>query len=276
MNTKMDFTLITGASGGIGAALAREFASRQHPLILVARRQAEMEDLAAELRQSHGIEVVVMPCDLSQPRQVDNLLAGLSRQGLAVDILVNNAGFSAAGEYLHTKAQWQEEMLAVNLAALNRLTRALLPHMVRRGRGGVINLASTGSFVAGPNNALYCASKAFVLSFTEALHHELKGSGVTATALCPGATDTGFAARAGLQNTPIFRGPLLTSQQVARAGLRAFLGKKSKVVVGLGNRLLVLLLRFTPRQMATAISGRLTRHEVFRNQGSIMRHRGGV
>lgn len=262
MNTRDDsgapeMVLVTGASSGIGRALARCFAADGSRLLLAARREAELESLADELRAEYGIEVEVVPADLGTAAGVDGLLESLAGRALSPDILVNNAGFGARGAFAEMDARRIEGMLAVNVEAVTRLARALLPAMRRRGRGGILNVASTAAFQPGPWMAVYYATKAYVLSLSEALHEECRGDGVHVTALCPGATDTGFAEEADMTDTPLFRLGAMDVATVARAGYAGLRAGRAVVVPGLRNRIGAASVRFTPRALVRRLVARL-------------------
>lgn len=214
--------LVTGASSGIGRELARCFAADGCRTILTARRQAELDALAAELRSQSGSEVTVVTSDLATPAGVHELLGALRQRGLSPDVLVNNAGFGARGDFSEMPVDRIASMLAVNVDALTMLARELLPAMRNRKRGSVLNVASTAAFQPGPYMAAYYASKAYVLSLSEALHVECKPDGVTVTCLCPGATDTGFAAEADMTDTLLFRFGSMDAATVARAAHAGF------------------------------------------------------
>ncbi len=222
--------LITGASSGIGRDLAREHARRGGRLILVARRGDRLETLAAELVDRHGIAVTVLPCDLAAPGAAAALHQEVAGRGLVVDQLINNAGFGGLGRFHEMDPQRQDAMVQLNVMALTQLTRAYLPEMIARGRGRVLNVASTAAFMPGPTQAVYFATKAYVLSFTEAVAVELEGTGVTMTALCPGATVTEFADQAAAGNKRMFRAGAATSAEVAAFGYRAMLAGRTVAI----------------------------------------------
>ena len=252
--------LITGASSGIGLELARLFASDGYNLILVARNASSLENLARELRSEHQIQARVIVQDLAEPSAPRTITDLLARESIDVNILVNNAGTQVYGEFSGSSLEQQLALLQVNASAIVHLTHLLLPGMIRRGRGRILNVGSTGSFAPGPLNAVYCASKAFVLSFSEAIGAELAGTGVTVTALCPGATGTAFAARHGMQDVRIFR-HAMSPARVAQIGYRALLNGRPLVVPGLHNQFQVLcfqsmapFLGLTPPAWLMAIS----------------------
>src|SRR3954469_20394085 len=200
--------LITGASGGIGLELARVFAAHGYDLVLVARSGGKLEELAAELRTGHGIAARVIAKDLARPESPEDLARELEAAGVTVDVLINNAGFATFGPFVAADLHAELEELQLNVVTLTHLTKKLLPGMVARRRGGVLNVASTAAFQPGPFMAIYYATKAYVLSFSEALAEELAGTGVSVTALCPGPTATGFQQRAAMQDSKLFSGLL--------------------------------------------------------------------
>ena len=232
-------TLITGASSGIGLELARLFARDGYNLALVARNRTGLERLAKELRSEHRVQVRVIVQDLADPAAPQAIADQLISQSIEVDVLVNNAGTQVYGEFAAASLERQLDLIQVNLTALVHLTQLLLPDMIRRGRGRILNLGSTGSFAPGPLNAVYCATKAFVLSFSEAIGAELAGTGVTVTALCPGATNTAFITRHGMQEVRIFRNAM-PPVRVAEIGYRALQRGRPLVVAGFRNQLQVL------------------------------------
>lgn len=249
--------LITGASSGIGYELTRLFARDGFDVVLVARDAERLEQVAREMRERHGATVAVLPKDLAEPGAVDEIAAALHAGGIEVDTLVNNAGFNVYGPFCETDGNREMAMLQVNLVALTRLTKLLLPAMARHGSGRVLNIGSTGSFAPGPFDAVYCATKAYVLSFSEAIAEELEGTGVTVTALCPGATRTRFAERAGMTGTPMFRGRVAEASDVAAVGYRALMDGRRVVVPGRMNALLAFSVRLSPRRLVASIGKRM-------------------
>jgi short-subunit dehydrogenase len=245
--------LITGASSGIGLELAREFAAHRHDVILVARSEDRLRSLAREL-ESLGVRAYVVPADLSRSssaRCVVEAIAGLDpARALEVDVLVNNAGFGLYGSFVETSLEAELEMIQVNVVALTELTKRLVPGMVARRRGRILNLASTAAFLPGPLMAVYYATKAYVLSFSEAIATELEGTGVTVTALCPGPTASGFQEASRQQQSKLVAGRTLpTATEVARFGYQAVMAGRVVAVPGLSNRLTAELHRFFPRSM---------------------------
>ncbi len=245
--------LITGASSGIGADFARVFAREGHDLVLVARSTDRLEAVAAETRNAYGTRAHIITADLSVPGAALEVHRRLAEAGLAVDVLVNNAGFGLRGAFVELDAAKQLEMVQLNVVALTELTRLIAPQMVARGAGRILNVASTAAFQPGPSMAVYFATKAFVMSLSQALAAELSGTGVTVTCLSPGATDTAFATQAGVGSSAMFR-TTMSSQAVAEAGYRAQKKGKALVVPGLRNRLLATSVRLIPMMTAARIS----------------------
>jgi len=246
--------LITGASGGIGYELAKLFARSHHNLVLVARSGDKLAQVAAEL-QTKGVTVKTIALDLAASPAAKFLFDQLQREDLAVDILVNNAGFGAFGEF----AQMPEEeilgQISLNITALTELTRLFLPAMLARRSGRIMNVASTAAFQPGPLLAVYYATKAYVLSFSEAIANELRGSGVTVTCFCPGATHTGFAQRAGTENSRLFKQlGGMSAGKVALDGYRAVMEGRTLSISGAHNWLVAQSNRFAPRKLVTAVS----------------------
>ncbi len=251
--------LISGASSGIGLELAKCFAADGCRLILVARKRHLLQDLAERLRQSHKVQSEVMQVDLSTPGAAARIFDHLQTNGTRLDVLVNNAGFGANGDFADVPLQRQLDMLQVNITALTHLTGLFLPGMLSRKRGGILNVASTAAFQPGPGMAVYYATKAFVLSFTEALAEEVAGTGVVVTAFCPGPTVTNFAEAANAQNSRLFKAAAMSAEAVARAGHRAFRNGKVIELPGLRNKLLAFSVRLAPRAVARKIAHMLNR-----------------
>ena len=252
--------LITGASSGIGEGLARLLAEKGYDLALVARREDRLRALGDALAASHGIRTHVLPADLSDPSAPRAIVDRLSQEGLTADVLVNNAGFGVNGAFAETPEQAEMDMLQVNVVALVHLTKLLLPGMVARKSGKVLNVASTAAFVPGPWMAGYYASKAYVLSFSEALAVETAGTGVTVTVLCPGPTATEFADAAGLGQSGLFQaGNIMSGDEVARLGYEGLMAGRRLVIAGARNRALAFSSRLAPRSVLAAIAGKLNR-----------------
>ncbi|HEX6964176.1 MAG TPA: SDR family oxidoreductase [Gemmatimonadaceae bacterium] len=252
--------LITGASGGIGYELAVLFARDGFDLVLVARSVPKLETLARELSTAYGTRALVLAADLSRREAPEEIVRRLAELGITIDILVNNAGVGLAGPFADTDPAAELAMLQLNVGALVSLTKLLLPGMIEGGRGRILNVASTAAFVPGPYMAGYYASKAYILSFSEALAHELDGTGVTVTTLAPGPTRTGFQAAAHMQTSRLFRvANVMRAADVARVGYRGLMAGKRLVVPGLFNKLLAAGARFVPRSVTAAMAGRLNR-----------------
>ena len=253
--------LITGASSGIGYELAREFAADGYDLVLASRNEARLGEIAAELQQAYGIRVRVVPIDLEDSDGPRKLYDTLQDDSVQVDVLVNNAGFGTYGKFVDTSLEENLSIVQVNADALTHLTKLFLADMIVRGRGGILNVASTGAFQPGPWMAVYYATKAYVLSFSEAIAHELRDTGVHVTALCPGATLTGFQKRSGMEGSRIFRGKVMDAATVARIGYRQFKKKKRVVIPGRQNRWMAFAVRFGPRNLVTAVADKVLRPE---------------
>ena len=250
----MSTVLITGASGGIGYELAKLFARDHHNLVLAARSADKLAQLATELR-TRGVTVKTVPLDLSTPLAPKFLFDQLQTEGVAVDILINNAGFGAFGEFAQMSNDKIVGQIQLNVTALTELVRLFLPAMLVRHSGRIMNVASTAGFQPGPLMAVYYATKAYVISFTEALANEVRNSGVTVTCFCPGATHTGFAKRAGNDKSRVFKQlGAMNVERVALDGYRAVMEGRTLAISGAHNWLVAQSTRFAPRKMVTAIS----------------------
>lgn len=255
--------LVTGASSGIGLELARLFAKGGHDLILVARNEAKLNELSLYLGKMYRCNVEVIPADLSQAEVPEALVDELAKRGLTVEVLVNNAGFGENKLFAQQDMRRIMEMIQLNMTTLTQLTRLVLPQMLAAKKGRILNVASTAAFAPGPLMAIYYATKAYVLSFSEAIANELKGTGVTVTALCPGPTRTGFATAAGMTNTNLFNAPgVMDAAPVAEAGYNGCMKGKAVVIPGLLNKVLVWGIALSPRWMVTPISRRLQERKV--------------
>lgn len=255
--------LITGASGGIGYELARLFARDGYNLVLVARSREKLLKQAEELRTlgKEQINVTVISRDLADLEAPEDIFDATERAKIDVDVLVNNAAFGKRGNFAKSDVDEDLDMMQLNVVALAHLTRLYLPGMIFRAesgrRGRILQVASTAAFVPGPLMAIYYASKAFVLSLSEALSEELRGKNVTVTCLCPGPTATGFAARAGTENTSLFKRRVMSAKQVAEIGYRGMLRGEPIVIAGLKNRLMIQSLRFSPRWLVRQMVKRI-------------------
>jgi short-subunit dehydrogenase len=254
-DTRVTTALITGASGGIGYELARLFAKDRCNLVLVARRDAKLKEGADQLRREFGVEVKTVALDLSAAPAPQHLFDQMQLEGVAVDVLVNNAGYGKFGEFADVELDESLGQIQLNIVALTHLTKLFLGPMVERGSGKILNVASTAGFQPGPLMAVYYATKAYVISFSEALANELKPRGISVTCFCPGATDTGFQARAGTENSRLFRKiGAMDAKAVARDGYRGMIHGQTLVFSGWHNWLAAESVRVTPRKIVTAVS----------------------
>lgn len=249
--------LVTGASFGLGADFARALAAAGAHLILTARSMDRLQALRQEIEQRHRVRVTVIAEDLSDPQGPERLARAIQAMGTPVDVLINNAGFGQHGPFVGEDAQSQVDMVNLNVMALMKLARIYLPDMMKRGRGWILNVASTAAFQPGPNMAVYFATKAFVLSLSEALWLEARGRGVQVTALCPGATDTRFADRADMNDSLLFRYGVAKPKDVVAAGLAALAQGKRVVIPGIKNKVGVWSAKFLPKRWVMAIAGKL-------------------
>jgi uncharacterized protein len=247
--------LITGASGGIGEALAALLAESKHDLLLVARTQDKLQKIAETLSAGHGIRVETLPLDLASVGSAERVTSFAASKGMEVDVLVNNAGYGRFGPFAESSLEDELGQIHLNVTALTHLTRLVVPGMIARRRGRILNVASTAAFQPGPLMAVYYATKAYVLSFSEALSNELKGTGVTATCLCPGPTRTGFMDRAGMGTTGVLqkKGVLMDASVVARRGYKAMMKGKRLAIPGVMNKLLAHATRLGPRGLNASV-----------------------
>jgi short-subunit dehydrogenase len=242
--------LITGASAGLGVEFARQLSKRGHRLVLAARRRERLEELAEELGNARAVAI-----DLSKKDAAAKLMADVAAAGEEVEILVNNAGFGLIGKFAELDAKRERQMIDLNVATLTDLCRAVAPQMIARKSGGIINVASTAAFQPGPKMAVYFATKAFVLSLTEALHEELKPHGVHVTCLCPGPTRTEFGDVAGFGGNSMFDRVAMESPEVVAAGLKGLDKNRAVVVPGIVNKFTAASTRFAPRPVVRKIAG---------------------
>lgn len=251
-------TVITGASSGIGLELARIFAENGHNLILAARSIRILEELADDLAERHNISAIPVRCDFLDPAAPEELYKTAQSNGFAVDCLVNNAGFGAGGEFSSVPLERHMELLTVNVKALTELTWRFLPDMIVRKKGRILNVASTAAFQPGPFLAVYYASKAYVLSFSEAIDEELRDTGVSVTALCPGPTHTKFSEVADLNRSRLFNSPLtMNAADVARYGYNSMMKGRRVAIPGVVNKAVAFGNRLVPRKLATTIARKL-------------------
>lgn len=247
--------LITGGSVGIGFELAKQFAAHGHSLVLVARNTDQLEAAAGKIEGKYGVSVRTISMDLADADAPQKLFDSLGGDGVEIHYLINNAGFGLGGEFADTSLERELDMIQVNVATVVHLTKLFLPAMLKRKEGRIMNVASTAAFQPGPLHSIYYASKAFVLSFSEAIHEELRKTGVTVTALCPGPTQTGFFERAGTTRTRLFRQAVVASaEDVARFGYAAMMRGQSVAIPGIANKLMVQAERLAPRRLVTRIA----------------------
>jgi short-subunit dehydrogenase len=261
MSNARPVALITGASMGLGAEFARLLASEGYDLVLTARGAERMATLKKEVENLHGVTAHVLVADLTDPRAPVAIHDHLQDAGIEIDVLVNNAGFGMHGKFHETDLQTELDMVQVNVVALMHLTKLFARDMVRRRRGRIVNVASTAAFQPGPLQSVYYATKAFVLHFSEAVGNELRGTGVTVTALCPGPTPTGFQARAHVGNPRGLRMMMRVSPEaVVRAGYNGMKKGRAVVIPGMLNNVLAFMTRLMPRALVTGIVRRLQTH----------------
>jgi uncharacterized protein len=251
------FVLVTGASSGIGRDLAVEYARAGHPLVITARRKERLDELAGQLRSRYGVPVDVIAADLQEKDAPQLLMEKVREKGIVLHTLVNNAGFGLRGRFATLPFDEQMNMLMVNIHALTALSRLVLPDLIARRAGGILNVCSTAAFQAGPNMAVYYASKAYVLSFSEALYEEARPYGVKITAFCPGPVNTEFAARADLEGSRLFRFGAMESAAAAQAAFKGHLSGRVAIVPGFMNKVTWLGAGILPRFVTRRIAGRL-------------------
>jgi short-subunit dehydrogenase len=253
VNRADETVLITGASTGIGYELARLFAMNGYRLVIVARNEKRLQQLAEKWSGEFDVPVEVIAKDLTDPAAPEEIISLLAKKGITIDILINNAGFGLYGPFTETSFQQELDMIQVNITALTYLTKRLVTGMVSRGKGRILNVASTAAFQPGPLMAVYYATKAYVLSFSEALANELKDKGITVSALCPGPTQTEFGKKANLGQSKLFQGNIMNAQEVATIGYRGMMAGKTVIVPGVKNQILAKSVRFLPRRIVTDI-----------------------
>jgi len=258
MPVQTQTALITGASGGIGYELAKLFAHDHYNLVLVARSGGKLTQFADELQRQFGISAKPIALDLTAAPAPQFLFDQLHREEIPIDVLVNNAGYGVLGEFAKMPLEESLGQIHLNVTTLTHLTKIFLSPMLERHSGKILNVASTAGFLPGPRMAVYYATKAYVISFSEALANELQGSGITVTCLCPGATDTGFAKRAGNDETRLFKQLRpMDAKRVAQDGYRGLMAGKTLVISGFRNWLIAESVRFSPRKLVTAVSRKI-------------------
>lgn len=245
--------LITGVSGGIGKELADRFARDGYEMVLVARSEAKILELATHYQMRYDVGVTVIAKDIAAPGVPQEIFDELRQKKIQVDYLINNAGFGLFGPFVETDLEEETNMIDVNIKALTIMTKLFLPGMVKRNQGGVMNVSSMVGFFPGPLMSVYHATKAYVLSFTEALENEVSGTNVTVTALCPGLTATGFADRASMEKSNMLQGKVMEAGEVADIGYCGFLKGETLIIPGTQNRIFSFVPRFLPRKQITRI-----------------------
>lgn len=244
--------LITGASGGIGLDFAHKFAQNGYNVVLIARSEDKLNQLAEEIKTKYNVSALVMGKDLCDPKAPQEVFDQFKKDGVQIDVLVNNAGFATYGRFHELDLNRELQMIQLNITTLTHLTRLFLPEMVARKDGKILNVASTAGFLPGPLMAVYYATKAYVLHFSEAIANELHGTGVTVTALCPGPTESGFQERGGLTDSKMVQRGLMEIKPVVEAGYNALMAGKTVVIPGLTNQVQIFVARhFFPRDMVT-------------------------
>ncbi|MFK5893329.1 MAG: SDR family oxidoreductase [Pseudomonadota bacterium] len=255
----MKTVLITGASSGIGHEFAKIFAHQGCNLVLVARSTEKLEKIANNYERDHDIKVTIFSFDLSQPNIANKLYSEIRNRKICIDILINNAGIGDYGSFVDGKLSKIGNMVSLNIATLTEMTLLFVKDMHTRNSGKVLNIASTAAFQPVPKFAVYAATKSYVLNFTEALHHELKGTGVSVSVLCPGPTATGFEKSANMKDSKLFKSGVMDAKIVAEAGCKGLMNNKMTIIPGFKNRLMAFLSSMTPsRNLLVWISGKIS------------------
>lgn len=249
MGTTREIALVTGASSGIGMEIAKILASQNCDLVICARRKRELDDLSKELTKKHNINCEVIVADLTTEKGINTVI----KKAKKIDILVNNAGFGILGHHTEMPIDRQLEMIDLNIHALTKLSHEFGNQMVKKGKGRIMNVASIAAYISGPGFAVYCATKAYVLSYSRALHKELKGKGVTVTALCPGYVNTGFQEVAGMELSKMERYTAIPTNRVAEIAIKSMRKGKREVIAGIINKPLPLVTKITPMWLQLAI-----------------------
>jgi uncharacterized protein len=247
--------LITGASNGIGLELARVHAAKGGNLVLIARNKSKLDELKSELEKQYRVAVYTIGKDLSLPDAAQEVYVELKQQNICIDYLINNAGFGDFGMFVETDWNKELQMINLNITSLTQFTKLFLQDMVKRKSGKIMNVASTAAFQPGPTMAVYYATKAYVLSFSEAIKNEVEDKGISVTALCPGATESGFQAAAAMEESKLVKGKKLpTSKEVATYGYKSMMNGKAVAIHGLMNYLMANSVRFTPRSIVVKVT----------------------
>lgn len=256
--TQRRTAMITGGSAGIGYELAKQFGAHGHDLVIVARQRDKLEAAAGKLEGKFGVKVTTISSDLADPDSPQRLFDALTSEGIDVDFLVNNAGFGLGGDFSDTDIVRELDMIQVNIASLVHLTKLFIPAMIKRKEGRIMNVASIAGFQPGPLMSIYYATKAFVLSFSQAIDEELRNTGVTVTCLCPGATATNFADTAEISNSRLFTQiGVADAEDIARFGYSAMMKGKRIAIPGMRNKLMVQVERIAPRALVTSLARKI-------------------
>ena len=249
--------LVTGSTSGIGKAFAEKLASEGFELILVSRDAAKLSKQATHLIPKYNVKVQCIPLDLALPGAAQKVFDAVKELGLSVQILISNAGFNEAGKFLDTSMEKETDMIQLHAIFTTELMKLFVPDMVSSGYGRILNLGSTGSYMPVPYDAVYGATKAYVLSVSKAINAELSGSGVSVTTLCPGATNTGFAEKADLEGTLLFKLFVMEPSRVAEIGYKALMKRRTTVIAGMYNKMLVLSSKIVPPPLLNSVSMRM-------------------
>ncbi len=251
------YAIITGSTSGIGKAFAEKLAKEKHNLILVSRDDNKLTAQQEVLSKKHGIVVYSIVIDLAEPGAAKKVFNEVTLRGLTVEILVNNAGFNECGAFLKTNIEKEVSMIQLHAICTTELMKLFLPAMVESRYGRIVNLGSTGSYMTCPNDAVYAATKAYILQMSKGIHAELKGTGVAVTTLCPGSTKTAFALKAGMEGTLLFKLFVMEPETVAAIGYRAMRKGRTSVIAGVYNKLLVLTSRITPAAILNPLTQKM-------------------
>ena len=238
--------LVTGSTSGIGKAFANKLASENHDLVLVSRDAGKLSAQSAELSREYSVKVTYIPLDLAENGAAQKVFETVNNKGLSVQILINNAGFNHVGHFIHTDLQKEKDMITLHATFTTEMMKCFLPDMVGNGYGRVLNLGSTGSYIPCPHNAVYAATKAYILSVSKGINAELNGTGVSVTTLCPGATNTEFSRKAGIDKSLLFSLFVMKPDTVANIGYKALMKGKTSVIAGMYNKLLVFSSKIIP------------------------------
>jgi short-subunit dehydrogenase len=246
--------LVTGSTSGIGKAFAEKLAKEGRDMILVSRDPGKLSCQSMELKEKYRVEVTCLPLDLSLPGAAQNVLDMVCKSEVSVGILINNAGFNEAGKFLNTNMDKETEMINLHAIFTTEMMKFFLPGMVERGYGRILNLGSTGSYISCPGDAVYAATKAYILSVSKGINAELKGTGVSITTLCPGPTKTEFARKAGIENTRLFKSGVMEPEVVADIGYKAMMKRKASVIAGAYNKMQVFSSKLLPASLKNSLA----------------------